>query len=204
MMVMTTIMIITNIMIMIWMIFFQLSTTTISFFFIFIIIFLVMMIMIRAFRPLPLRLDHQRFHSEVGFLRYPFTILYDIFFYRRFLSVQGVQLVEVRTGLGIFGPLLVTVLYLFKVLVDVLPLLLAPLRASVVSELPHPGRNLLPERPFWPNLLVLQLKTPPQIYQRLNFRFRPPRRAPYNWWRSRNCIAILAVIAQPRRGWRRR
>ncbi|PON83046.1 LOW QUALITY PROTEIN: hypothetical protein TorRG33x02_211550 [Trema orientale] len=181
MMVMTMIMIITNIMIMIWMIFFQLSTTTISFFFIFffifIIIFLVMMIMIRAFRPLPLRLDHQRFHSEVGFLRYPVTILYDIVFYRRFLSVQGV-LVEVRTGLGIFGPLLAAVLHLFEVLVDVLPLLLAPLRAPVVSELPHPGRNLLPERPFRPNLLVLQLKAPPQIYQRLNFRFRPTRRAP--------------------------
>lgn len=62
---------------------------------------------------------------------------------------------EVRAGLGVLRPLLVTLLHFLEVLVDVLPLFFAPFGAPVISKPLHFQRDLLPQRSFWPGLYVL-------------------------------------------------
>ncbi|PON76223.1 LOW QUALITY PROTEIN: hypothetical protein PanWU01x14_036410, partial [Parasponia andersonii] len=126
----------------------------------------------RRRRPLLLRLHHERhilrFRKLANCGGIEVLIL---------LPVESVQLVEVGTRLGILRPLLVALLHLLEVLVDVLPLLLAPLRVPVVPELPHRRRDLLPQRSFRPVFLVLGVQIGSQLDQCEHLRFRPPRRA---------------------------
>ncbi|PON83047.1 hypothetical protein TorRG33x02_211560, partial [Trema orientale] len=127
----------------------------------------------RRRRPLLLRLHHER-HRILRFRKLASRGGIEVLV---LLPVESVQLVEVGTRLGILRPLLVALLHLLEVLVDVLPLLLAPLRVPVVPELPHRRRDLLPQRSFRPVLLVLGVQIGSQLDQCVHLRFRPPRRA---------------------------
>lgn len=60
------------------------------------------------------------------------------------LSVNGVELVKVRTCFGVFGSFFAALFDFFVVLVDILPFLFAPFCVSVVSKFHHSGGYLFP------------------------------------------------------------